>query len=122
MFLAADGDNIGSEIEKYIILCDSEALSRYWKDVSRIVASIERKLRKYQAKIILCGGDSILAELQDENAQKIVRELFSKIQHITFSVGTGTTMREAFVALKIAKASGKKCWVDYRDLSKIQMI
>jgi GTP cyclohydrolase III len=119
MFIAIDGDDVGSEIERMIVLCQSEALTSFWKNVTLTIVHLEKRLLSQGAKILLCGGDSILAELQGTLAPKAMYELFSDTSPLSFSVGTGHTMLEAYIALKTAKASGKRCWIDYSDLSSI---
>lgn len=122
MFLAADGDDIGSEIERLIIISDKHLLSQFWKDITKEVSDIEIKLKSKKARIILCGGDSILAELPEQDLHNFIAEVFGDLKHMSFSIGAGTSMLEAYIALKMAKSSGKKCWVDYRDLSSIQQL
>ncbi len=122
MYIAIDGDDVGSEIERLILLCQPEALTRYWKSVSRVIANLEERLISWGAKVLLCGGDTILAELAEAPSPQSIYELFSSTLPLSFSVGTGHTMLEAHVALKTAKTSGKKCWVDYNDLSIIRRL
>lgn len=122
MFIAIDGDDVGSEIERLIVLCQPDSLTNFWMSVSKVIAGLEKRLLKRNAKVLLCGGDSILAELGEKPSPKLIHDLFSGTMPLSFSVGTGHTMLEAYVALKTAKASGKKCWVDYSDLSRIHCL
>ena len=63
MFIAIDEDDIGLKLERFIILCQHESLFQYWKIVSNIISNLEKRLISLGAKILLCGGDSIVAEL-----------------------------------------------------------
>jgi hypothetical protein len=101
------------------VLCQAEALTQYWKNVTAVVASLNEKLTAQGAKILLCGGDSILAEFDSPLSPKLIYDLFLGTAPVSFSAGTGETMLEAYIALKTAKASGKRCWIEYRDLSSI---
>lgn len=119
MFLAIDGDDVGSELERLVVLCQAEALTQYWKNVTSIVAGLNERLIAQGAKILLCGGDSILAEFHETLSPKLIYDLFLGTAPVSFSAGTGETMLEAYIALKTAKANGKRCWIEYKDLSSI---
>ncbi len=122
MFISIDGDDIGSELERLVVLCQPEMLAQYWRKVSEVMAQLEKRLRLEGAQILLCGGDSVLAELDTAPSSSLIYLLFSDTLPISFSVGTGQTMLEAYIALKTAKASGKRCWIDYSDLSSIRQL
>jgi GTP cyclohydrolase III len=122
MYISIDGDDIGTEIERFIVLCQPEPLVRYWEQVSRAMAKLRREIESFGAEIIIFGGDTILARITKEPEPELIDALFSSTSPLSFSVGTGHTMLEAYVALKTAKASGKNCWVDYRDLVSIRRL
>jgi len=105
-----------------MVLCQPDELVKYWNDVSEALANLKRKLFVNEAKVLICGGDTILAELKDNPSPQLIYELLSNTSPIGFSVGTGRTMLEAHIALKTAKASGKGCWIDYHDLTSIRKL
>jgi len=122
VYISIDGDDVGSEIERLIVLCQPEALVQYWKSVSHVITDLEARLKSQGANVLICGGDTILAELDRVPSPELMHKLFSSTLPLSFSVGTGHTMLEAYIALKTAKASGKNCWVDYSDLSSIRRL
>jgi GTP cyclohydrolase III len=122
MYMAIDGDDVGAEIERLVVLCQPEALTFYWKSVSSVITKLGKQLTCQGANVLICGGDTILAELDKAPSFKLIYELFSNTLPLSFSIGTGQTMLEAYIALKTAKVSGKNCWVDYSDLSSIRRL
>lgn len=122
MYIAIDGDNVGSEIERLIVLCRAQELIDYWGKVSNIIAGLKARLISDGAQVIICGGDTILAQMDEKLSAELLYGIFLPRTLISFSVGTGDTMLEAHIALKTAKASGKNCWIDYKDLTSIHRL
>jgi hypothetical protein len=110
-FLALDGDDVGRQLELYMLTNDIESLRAFSKafdsTVNVLVASIS-EMRG--AELIMSGGDSILIKLRDEKALDSVLETISSLvngDEFTFSGGYADTMQGAYLALKLAKSSGK---------------
>jgi hypothetical protein len=110
-FLALDGDDIGRQLELYMLTNDIGSLRAFAKafnsTVDILVASISEICG---AELILSGGDSILIKLTNEEALgtalKTINSLTSGSE-FTFSGGYADTMQGAYLALKLAKSSGK---------------
>lgn len=111
-FLAADGDDVGRKIEFFIVMNQVESLSSFFNDFQAAMLWLSDILEdEFSAKIIFTGGDNLLAEFQSENIQldrlEKVRVEFSDRSKATLSFGIGSNPRQAYFALKLAKASGK---------------
>jgi len=112
IYLAADGDDVGRTIEFFIVMEQIEKLSDFSKSYNAAMIWLSEKLTKnFAAKIIFSGGDSLLvSSLLDEplidNLEQLRVEFFNHSQ-TTISFGIGDNPRQAYFALKLAKASGK---------------
>lgn len=111
-FLAADGDDVGRKIEFLIVSNQVESLTDFFNDFHDAMLWFSEVLTdNFGAKIIFNGGDSLLAELKSEyfQAEKLdnLRAEFHCKSKATISFGIGFNPRQAYFALKLAKASGK---------------
>ncbi len=114
LYIAVDGDDVGRRLEYYMIINDSTSLTAFSTDFRSSMTWLEdRLIQIFNAKILFSGGDNLLAEisLQNEFANPLstLHLQFTQKSNNTLSVGVGSTLREAYFALKIAKASGKNC-------------
>lgn len=112
IYLAADGDDVGRKIEFFIVMNQMDLLTDFFNNFQAAMAWFAEKLSKeFDAEIIFNGGDSLLARLQVNEV--LIDELedsrseFSNLSHTTISIGIGDNPRQAYFALKLAKASGK---------------
>lgn len=110
IYLALDGDNIGSHLESYILHEDVKGLQDFTESFNSVLNSIVRKIRQDpEIEIILLGGDSLLITLPASRIKSVVDLVTNETlkTDFTFSGGYGPSMRHAYLALKLAKASGK---------------
>lgn len=112
LFLAADGDDVGRKIEFLIVTNQIELLSEFFNNFQAAMFWLSETLKdEFNAKIVFNGGDSLLADLQVNEIQvsklETLRHEFSKFSKATLSFGVGKNPRQAYFALKLAKASGK---------------
>lgn len=112
VYIAIDGDNIGSQLEYFVITNQEEALQNFFNRFQYTMDWLEDKLVKlFHATIIFNGGDNLLAKIPAntfsiEETEKI-RHRFIDLSQNTLSVGIGDSSRKAYFALKLAKSSGK---------------
>jgi GTP cyclohydrolase III len=115
-FIAIDGDDVGHKLEYYMLINDQSTLNKFSTAFSNSMNWLEDKLSTdFSATVIFTGGDNLLARL-DANAPNNLPEIlellrleFSNKSQSTLSIGIGRSPREAYLALKLAKASGKNC-------------
>lgn len=112
IYIAADGDDVGRKIEFFIVMDQIDLLSDFFNKYQAAMIWFAEKLsREFGADIILNGGDSLLAKLQSNeavlNELENLRSEFFNFSQRTISVGIGDSPRQAFFALKLAKAIGK---------------
>lgn len=122
IFIAFDGDNVGSRLEYFMLTNDRATLQKFSSQFSSAMTWLENQLIQLSgAEIIFNGGDNLLATVTNDNdplllIKDIITE-FRRLSSSTISVGVGTTMREAYFALKLAKTGGKNRICDYKDLT-----
>ncbi|MGP4109729.1 mCpol domain-containing protein [Streptomyces sp. 4N509B] len=109
-FLALDGDNIGRRLEFHIVSDDIDGLEKFTSSFIRATDNLIQLVSRYpNIDFLLKGGDSLLIALEYEQISDVVScvEQATRGTGFTFSGGYGPSLREAYLALKIAKASGK---------------
>ena len=104
-YYAIDGDDIGKELEKYALSNDLDSIKFLSENVYLCLDEIKVFLENNGAKIVFCGGDSILALSETRIDLKINNISFDSF---SFSAGIGQSCCNATLALMKAKGLGKK--------------
>lgn len=109
-FLVFDGDQIGDRLAKiYLSNCEDE-LRSFDLDLRDRMARGEQFLRTLGLDMIAAGADGITCKGQAPLTEQIFRDFGEIAKPYSFSMGCGATLRDAFVALRFAKASGRGRW------------
>ncbi len=107
-YIGIDGDNIGSKIELYFLENNEESIQIFSGIVEKTVQLVALQLKELGMTIIFSGGDSILCRSDTIDIEKLRSIITVEAKNeIRFSVGIGETMKQAYIALKYAKTSGK---------------
>ena len=105
-YVLLDGDQVGRRMEDLLL---RDALPRLYflvQDLNEAVLLLARVFRKAGGLVYLVGGDTVLGSVDD------IRPLLAGMQSVrhalpcTFSAGVGSSVRDALIALKLAKARG----------------
>lgn len=112
LYLAVDGDNVGSRLEYYVLINDTDTLTAFSNIFNSTMKWFENQLvTNFEATIIFYGGDNLLACINAEKySAKYLEKLKSKFAEktkSTLSIGLGESPQKAYFALKYAKTSGK---------------
>ncbi|WP_415349815.1 mCpol domain-containing protein [Clostridium perfringens] len=110
-----DGDDIGLRIEHSFMSNDEVALKNINNDVKLMVDKITKYLIENKAKIIFSGADGIICKSDELDIKRIIEFIRNIGKGISFSIGVGSSLREAFLALRYAKASGKNIAAEYNN-------
>jgi hypothetical protein len=116
-FFGLDGDDTGRELERLFQIEDQpEAITKFSKAVDSAIKAVAKSIAEEPIKgsLVFSSGDDILFKgIYVPDAIEDLRALYKqKTKGFTCSVGFGSTLKEAYVALKMAKASpGKDCVV-----------
>jgi hypothetical protein len=103
-----DGDDIGLRIEKSILTNDERTLQCINREVSASIEMITTHLLKSDVEVIFSGADGIICKSQEIDITALQAMISAMNGSISFSVGVGETLTECFLALRFAKANGKK--------------
>jgi hypothetical protein len=117
-YITIDGDDVGQKIAYCYLQNDPAQLAEINDLVQSTTRSIADFLRSQNFTIIFCAADGVSAyssspAASDERLFRSITELGDK--SLTFSAGTGPTLRDAYIALLSAKSSGKACLCTLED-------
>ena len=121
IYLAIDGDDVGNQLEYYILRNDEESIVKFSAKYTDALAWLKSEITQLlSAAIILAGGDTLLVSLSSHMSQEhieAIRQQFEEKANSTLSMGLGSTIRDAHIALKYAKVSGKNRLCMYEEIS-----
>ena len=106
-YIYIDGDNIGLKIEQSFLNNREGELTEVNFQVTNAIINITSYLMTLKHEVLFSGADGIISkgeELDVVELLKIVREVEP---NLTFSLGIGKSLRDAYVALRYAKSNGK---------------
>jgi hypothetical protein len=105
-YVLLDGDQVGRRLDDLLL---RDALPRLYflvQDLNNAVLVLARVFKKVGGLVYLAGGDTVLGSV--DNIRPLFDEMHA-IRHLlpcTFSAGVGGNVRDALIALKLAKARG----------------
>jgi len=107
-----DGDNIGLKIEVCFLENNEESLLQINKDVKQIIEQITDYLIIEKQEVIFSGADGIICK--GENFDIIGTQAFIRgvSKEITFSIGSGLSLMDSYIALRYAKSLNKNIAVE----------
>ena len=114
-YLGLDGDDTGIRIESEMLSAQSsDAVKRLSANISDAIAAIVRRIKSSDCSgkkaIIMNAGDNVLffARPDMQLLEELQRIYTDKTNGMTCSIGYGKTLREAYLALKLAKTKPGK--------------
>lgn len=115
MYAYIDGDDIGLRIENSFMDNDEARLKYVNELVKETVNKINLELESKGFTLIFGGADGIICKREDINIKELLEYIrgITKEQ-LTFSIGAGKSLRDAFLALRYAKTSGKNIGALYQ--------
>lgn len=102
-----DGDNIGLLIEKSFMDNNEKELQKINSNVKSIVNEITEYLIEIDVEIIFSGADGIICKSKNINKASLVEKIRTFSDKITFSIGFGNSLKDAYMALRYAKSNNK---------------
>ncbi|MEV3950884.1 MULTISPECIES: mCpol domain-containing protein [Streptomyces] len=109
-FAIIDGDDVGDKVESFILANDVENFIASSRRINTELEGLATCMQELPGvSLVHAGGDSLLVKMEDE-AIRLVVEVVNRQQRpgsLTFSAGIGSTLRQSFIALRMAKSSGK---------------
>jgi minimal CRISPR polymerase domain len=119
-YVLLDGDQVGRRMEDLLLRDALPPLYFLVQDLNDAVLVLARVFRKVGGLVYLCGGDTVLGSVEN------VYSLLAALQPIrgtlpcTFSAGVGSSVSDALIALKLAKARGPAAVVRVRRVGGVR--
>ncbi len=116
-YFGLDGDDTGRELERLFQLdVNNESFRKFSNEIDNAMKKVSKKVKEapLHGKIIFCSGDDLFFQGKYHvEALEELRYTFNLVSGgRTCCIGFGKTPREAYVALKMAKANpGKDCMI-----------
>ncbi len=116
LFISVDGNNIGKQLERYILSERFDALKSFSDRVSAAISALSGFVVEIGGKVLMSGGDNLLATVPKNECGSLKSFLGGiRSRDLSFSMGIGHNARASFLALKYAKATEATCVV-YEDV------
>ncbi|MBD8577550.1 mCpol domain-containing protein [Pseudomonas syringae] len=117
-YISIDGDDIGRKITSCYLRNDRSGLTNLSTSLQNSTQAISIRLKKHGFEIIFCAADGVVASTKlDVDLKSIFWEIIEVAPNgVTFSAGSGTSLRESYIALLSAKSNGKNCLHEYSEL------
>ncbi|ELQ6217781.1 mCpol domain-containing protein [Cronobacter dublinensis] len=110
VYVTIDGDDVGQKISASYLFNNVDELIKINVLVNAATLDISRILAEYGFEIIFRAADGVAGTIGNDSID--IRAIFNKIKTIscdgiTFSMGSGSTLKDSYVALITAKSNGK---------------
>lgn len=102
-----DGDKIGDLLARAYLANDEEGLSQIDVSLRNGLKRVEVLLQEMNFRIITSGADGITLFGYIDSPERLLSAILRELEPYSFSIGVGSTLRDAFVALRYAKACGR---------------
>lgn len=118
-YISIDGDDVGRKITACYLSNDRNGLAVLSLSLQASTKAISVRLEEYGFEVIFCAADGVVASTE---LDVDLKSIFSEIREIspdgvTFSAGSGASLRESYIALLSAKSNGKNCLHEYSELA-----
>lgn len=115
MYAYIDGDDIGLRIENSFMENDEVRLKYINESVKKTVEKIKLELEAQNYEIIFGGADGIICKSENIDLKELLDYIRRISKELSFSIGVGMCLKDAFLALRYAKSSGKDIAAIYKD-------
>ncbi|ERH64294.1 hypothetical protein N172_03675 [Pantoea dispersa EGD-AAK13] len=110
IYVTLDGDDVGQRISASYLFDNVDELIKINKLVNNATLEISKILERNGFDIIFRAADGVAGTIQNDSID--LDKIFENIQtmfgvDITFSMGSGRTLKDSYVALITAKSNGK---------------
>lgn len=112
-----DGDNIGLSIELSFLNNDETTLKEINQNVSQTVLKITNFLILKGQEIIFAGADGIICKGEEFDSSELIDFIRLLKSNLTFSFGSGDSLKDSYIALRYAKSLGKNIGVVFENNS-----
>ncbi len=117
MYLIVDGDSVGYMMTNIYLSNDEDRLKYLTLKIDSMNQFMSESFVEMGAVILVCAADGLVSSFSSvEDITDILNVLMNASDsELSFSGGLGDSLKDAYLALKYAKSSGKKCLSTYSD-------
>lgn len=121
-YISIDGDDIGKKITSYYLSNDLEKLREISNKLKCSTENIANFLKEMGFTIVFCAADGVVAYIDKAVDFNLLFKEINSISptNMTFSMGVGFSLREAYIALLASKSNGKNCMYLYQDIGVVK--
>lgn len=109
-YITIDGDDVGQKISSSYLFNNVDELIRINKLVNDATLEISDILASNGFEVIFRAADGVAGRIESDSID--LAKIFNQIQsiscgNITFSMGSGSSLKDSYIALMTAKSNGK---------------
>jgi hypothetical protein len=119
VYVALDGDDVGRRIEQLIARGSESAVRAFSESVQARIRELADVATRAGGRLVFCAGDSLLAWVHRKTALALCRSAAARNKGVRFSGGIGPGMTEAMLALRLAKAQGRRRYVTWAAVVRV---
>ncbi len=107
MYIAIDGDSVGTKLQQLILEGKLEELKCFSNSIKETLFRFAEILEQQGSVIYMNGGDNIFAECSQECAQIIANYVYreNKKNSVCYSLAVGETAQDTYMGLNYSKSS-----------------
>ncbi|PVZ85693.1 hypothetical protein C9426_18585 [Serratia sp. S1B] len=110
IYVTIDGDDVGQKISASYLFNNVGELVKINELVNYATLEISEVLAKNGFELIFRAADGVAGRIENDSIE--LSEVFNQIQripcgNITFSMGSGRSLKDSYIALITAKSNGK---------------
>lgn len=113
LYIALDGDNVGTRLSELINEGNDLKVAGFAKGVADDMQRYTNAVKSIGATVLLCSGDSVLYTISEHDAKQALSLLDAEF--CTYTIGVGRTIQEAHLMLNYGKFLGKNCTHTWKD-------
>jgi hypothetical protein len=107
-YVGIDGDDVGAKLELFLLQNDEDGIKSLSNSIDATISGLASKALELKIEIIFFAGDSLLCKGEESRLDELLTFLYElQPKRVSFSAGIGVNLKDAYIALKFAKASGK---------------
>ncbi len=107
MFIAIDGDSVGTQLQQLILEERLAELKCFSNSIKDMLLQFVRMIESHGGVVYMNGGDNIFAECSRECVQTVAEYVAAENERnqVSYSVAIGENTQDTYIGLKYAKSS-----------------
>ena len=107
MYIAIDGDSVGTRLQQYILEERLDELKQFSESIKNTLSRFCRFLEDQGGVVYMSGGDNLFGRCTEEGVLAMAEyvEQENKKQQICYSLAAGDSTQDVYLGLNYAKCS-----------------